>query len=341
MENLRIVVIGCGDHANRFIYPGLAALPRCDLAAVCALDADQAERTRLRHGALRAYTDYQRMMETERPAAAVIVGPPRLHYEAGRHCLERGVPFFIEKPPGENLEQARELADLARRLGGRGQVGFMMRHSAVAAEIRTLAEAEGLDRPRYGVVKYFTSGPYREDEVYGLVGTDDDAFLWRYLLVQAVHPVNLAASFLDGVVSIRPQVRFSGENLMVEIALDDRHGARMLVLLHTFVAPGYGNLRFETELYYDARAMLYADAFSALTYYPARPPARYLADSDGYAVHWRYATFGDDSRKMGFATELEVFLNAVRGGAPAATDLDDAAETMRILTETHQMALQG
>ena len=62
MKNLNICFIGCGDHANRFVYPSLANCPDITLQAVCALDAVQAEENRKRHGANRAYTDYREMI---------------------------------------------------------------------------------------------------------------------------------------------------------------------------------------------------------------------------------------------------------------------------------------
>lgn len=105
MKNLNICFIGCGDHANRFVYPSLANCPGTTLQAVCALDATQAEENRKRHGANRAYTDYKEMILTEQPDAVIIIGPPRLHYEAGLFCADRKIPFYMEKPCGENPQQ--------------------------------------------------------------------------------------------------------------------------------------------------------------------------------------------------------------------------------------------
>lgn len=328
MNRVKIVFIGCGDHANRYIYPSLVNVNAAELAAVCSLDAAEAESNRRCHGAERAYTDYRQMIEGEKPDAAIIVGPPRLHYEAGMYCLERRLPFFIEKPPGENFEQAVALAETSVRTGTFGQVGFMMRHSAVVKKISALAEQEQLGRLHYGTVKYFTSGPYRADDIYGMPGTDDLSYLWRYLMIQAVHPVNLAASFLGEITEIVPDVVFSGENILVEIRLKDREGRRINALLHTFVAPGYGNLKFETELFFERRGMIFTEDFSALDYYPAEP------SRDGNANRWQFAAFGNNNVKMGYETEIAAFVEAVRTGIKPCTDLADGLNTMRILTES-------
>jgi len=334
MNKVKVVFVGCGDHANRYIYPSLANVKNIELLAVCALEADMAESNRKRHGAERAYTDYRKMIEAEKPDAVIIVGPPRLHYEAGMYCLERKLPFYIEKPPGENLDQATALAAASQKYGTFGQVGFMMRHSAIVKKINTIAEQEQLGKLHYGTVKYYTSGPYRSDEIYGMPGTDDLSYLWRYLMVQAVHPVNLAASFLGEITAIEPEVIFSGENILVDIRLKDRDGRRINALLHTFVAPGYGNLQFGTELFFERRAMIVTDAFSALDYYPPMPPADYLEGGNGNAIRWQFGTFGNNNVKMGYETEIATFIEAVRTGAKPCTDLTDGLKTMRILTES-------
>jgi predicted dehydrogenase len=340
MEPVRLCFIGCGDHANRFIYPSLANVTEAELVAVCSLDLKEAEQNRKRHGAERAYTDYVKMLSTEQPAAAIIVGPPRLHYEAGMYCLQHGIPFFIEKPPGENLEQAQALVDASRQTGVFGQVGFMMRHSAIMGKVREIAERENLGRLQYGTVKYFTSGPYRSEEIYGLPGSDDLSYLWRYLMVQAVHPVNLAASFLGELTDIRPEVTFSGEDIVVEIKLTDADGRRFTVQLHTLVAPGYGNLLFQTELYHERRGMILTDNFAELSYYPPEPARDFLTSEHGNALQWRFATFGNNNQKMGYENEIRRFIVSVANGETPETDLTDALKTMHILTETRRLVAQ-
>lgn len=330
MDKVKVCFVGCGDHANRFIYPALANVKDTELAAVCSLDAAEAELNRQRHGAARAYTDYQKMLDTEKPDAAVIVGPPRLHHDAGLYCLERHIPFYIEKPPGENLAQATALADASRRHGTFGQVGFMMRHSAVVKQVNAVAANEQLGELRHARIEYFTSGPYRSDAIYGLPGLDDRSFLWRYLLVQAVHPVNLAASFLGELAEISSDVIFSGEDILVEIRLKDVTGRRAEAALHTFVAPGYGNLVFRSELCYERRGMIFTDAFSQFDYYP---PTIKSGPGDGNIVTWRFPTFGNNNVKMGYETEIASFIASVKSGTPPATDLHDGLKTMRILTE--------
>lgn len=338
MKNLNICFIGCGGHAKQFIYPSLANAERITLSAVCARTREHAESGAMRAGAKRAYTDFRGMIETERPDAVFVVGPPKLQFDAGMFCLQNKIPFFSEKPCGSTLEEAEKLMIAASENNSFGQVGFMMRHSAVMQEVRKITEHEPVGELEYGTVKYFTSGPYRSDEIYGMPGTDDLSYLWRYLMVQAVHPVNLAASFLDEICEIEPEVRFAGENLLVEIRLKDSAGRRFQVLLHTFVAPGYGNLKFETELFFANRGMIFTDAFHSLDYYPPEPVRKYQSSGSGNALHWQFASFGNNNVKMGYETEVRYFLDCVRRGAQPEhlATLSDWTKTMRILDTAYR-----
>ncbi|HBC87981.1 MAG TPA: hypothetical protein DCZ94_13605 [Lentisphaeria bacterium] len=332
-HKVRICFVGCGGHATGFIYPALLKIPDAELCAVAAQHPETAATAAKKFGAGNSYSDYRKMIETEKPDAVIIVGPPKLHYEAGKFCLEHKIPFFMEKPQGENLEQAAELADLSRKHKTFGQVGFMMRHSSIIRKAAEVIEKENLGRIMYGSVKYYTSGPYRSDVIYGLPGTDDISYLWRYLMVQAVHPVNLAGSFLGSITDVVPEVIFSGENILVNIKLKDDAGAVFDVLLHTFVAPGYGNLEFRTELVTENRGMLFADNFSSLEIYLPKPPRDYLEKNSRSMIAWEPSTFGNNNVKLGFETEIAEFIKSVRTGIAPCTDLIDGLKTMQILTD--------
>jgi len=338
MKNLNVCFIGCGGHARRFIYPSLADAEAVTLSAVCARTRKHADAGAAAAGAGRAYTDFREMIETERPDAVFVVGPPKLQFEAGIFCLEHKIPFFSEKPCGSSLAEAEKLVSTASEYGCFGQVGFMMRHSAVMCEVRRIAKEEPIGNLVWGNVKYFTSGPYRHDEIYGMTGTDDLSYLWRYLMVQAVHPVNLAASYLGEICEIEPEVRFTEENILIEIRLKDVSGCCFRVLLHTLVAPGYGNLKFATELFYRNRGMIFTEAFHSLDYNPPEPVRKYQTSGNGNSLHWQFASFGNNNEKMGYETEILYFLDCVRNGVQpdSLTTLPDWLKTMKILDTVYK-----
>ena len=125
-RSVRVGFIGCGNHSTASLYPNFAKIPQLELVATCDLKQELAKRNARLFGAQRHYTDYGKMLADEDLDAAFVVGPPAMHAEIGKACLEAGLHLFVEKPPAETPEAARELSEVARRKGLKTQVGHMM-----------------------------------------------------------------------------------------------------------------------------------------------------------------------------------------------------------------------
>lgn len=75
------------------------------------------------------FPDYATMLDEIRPQGAIIALPNVLHAEAGKACLERGIPAFVEKPVADTIENALSMAELSESSGVPILVGHHRRHS--------------------------------------------------------------------------------------------------------------------------------------------------------------------------------------------------------------------
>lgn len=66
MTQVRLAFIGCGGHATNLLRE-MPFIPEIDLVAVCDMQAERATSAARRFGALAAYTDFQKMLDVERP----------------------------------------------------------------------------------------------------------------------------------------------------------------------------------------------------------------------------------------------------------------------------------
>ena len=133
---LRVGVVGCGAMAAQFHLPALRhwcdtyddiQVPWC-----CDLDADLARAAADRLGA-KPVGDYGKaLVDHPVDACMVLVGVGHT-FGVVRDLLTRKVPVLTEKPPGANLDQARELARLAEDNGVPSQVAFNRRHNPYLA----------------------------------------------------------------------------------------------------------------------------------------------------------------------------------------------------------------
>src|SRR5262245_45722824 len=141
---IRVAIVGAGKFAERTWYPILAGMKGVNLVAAAARSEKRLEPIARRFRIRARYTVVDEMLERERPEAVVAVLPPAAVLGVGRLVLGRGIPLFVEKPPGLTSDETAELAALARARGVHGAVGFNRRHAAVVAAARQkVVEAGG------------------------------------------------------------------------------------------------------------------------------------------------------------------------------------------------------
>lgn len=120
--------VGCGRHATQMLLPQLAPND-VTLAAVCDLNPQAAQAVATHYGVKAAYSDYQQLLDHPGLDAIGMAVGPELHKVIAIAALKRGLPVFIEKPPGGDVAAASEIAAAARSAGVPAYVGFMKRYS--------------------------------------------------------------------------------------------------------------------------------------------------------------------------------------------------------------------
>ena len=65
-KQARIGFVGCGGHASHSLYPAIHMIPEFDLAAVCDLNRELAERNARKFSARKWYTDLGKMLKEEK-----------------------------------------------------------------------------------------------------------------------------------------------------------------------------------------------------------------------------------------------------------------------------------
>jgi len=167
---LKIAFVGAGWFANHVHGPALAHYAKehpgeVDLAAVCVRKSvDKAQAFCREFGFQRVYTDLEAMLDKEKPDACWVVTPIEQTRRVAGLMMERNLPVLFEKPPGANLQEARELAELSRRSGTPNQVAFNRRWAPGTR--RAISWAQGQE---VGPVDYIYARmlrPNRMDETF-------------------------------------------------------------------------------------------------------------------------------------------------------------------------------
>lgn len=317
----RIAFIGAGGHATESLYPNIAHIPEFDLVAVCDLDEGRAISAARRFGALEHYVDVDKMLSAVAPDGVCVCGPPSMHHALALHCLSRGIPVFVEKPPAPDLKGAKELVAKAKENGTFGTVGFMKRFAPANVVAREFMESDGFGKLSTVNVVH-GSGPY--DDVY------------RMMIFNGIHMIDLAR-FLGGDVEVLSAYGNSpeAECKTVVASFRFRNGA-----VGSFNMNSGHNWQdcFEQTYVTGTGAALLIDASKSME---VMAPDRRFATGEGLALFgWssKYYVSGNMAGwwagghyTRGYWGELSHFARACLGLVEPSPTLDDGVEAMRFI----------
>jgi len=138
VEKVRVGFVGCGGIAVSHLK-GLVKNPYVTLVAFCDVNLDRAKTVAKQFGTEDAavFNKSEKMFKDVRLHAVYFCLPPFAHgteFEA----IERGIPFFVEKPVNLYLDQAREISSAAERKRVLTSVGYMNRYRKGVQKVRDL-----------------------------------------------------------------------------------------------------------------------------------------------------------------------------------------------------------
>ncbi len=193
VERTRIGFIGAGGIAHRH-FGVLEQFDDVEIAAVADVDLGRATEAAARFGA-RAFDGAARMVEEVALDALYICVPPFAHGEPERIALDKGLPFFVEKPVALDIGTAEDVAASVERQGLVTAVGYHWRYLDTVDEVRGL----------------LAHTPARLLSGYWLDSTPPPRWWWKkdasggQMLEQTTHLVDLARFLVGDVVRVYGQ----------------------------------------------------------------------------------------------------------------------------------------
>jgi len=134
-KQLNVGFVGCGGMTKSHL-PGVCADPDATPAAFCDINIDLAKERVDEHGG-QAFGDVKKMLDAVELDAVFFNLPPFAH--GGEFdAIERGIPFFVEKPINLHLDQAKEIAAGAQEKGVVTCAGYMNRYRESVNTVRDL-----------------------------------------------------------------------------------------------------------------------------------------------------------------------------------------------------------
>ncbi len=336
---MKIGWVGLGRHASAMLLPKLAGLG-AEIAAVCDPQPDAIAGAKLLAPGAATYTRARDLIEHPGLDAVGVAVGPAVHAELAPLALGRGLPVFIEKPPGATAAQAEAILAAAERARKPVVVGFMKRHSTANRVAYNLTRAG-----EFGTLAGFL-GHYMTAPTYFQGNPDYSGFYLHH----CVHYLDLVPWLMGPLSGLRVRKHeASPGRLLLHVDFDCRSGALATLAMGTLQSRGAPvewwqvmgdhrrvEVRNVTEVRYVRDPSFKVDD----------PDATMTAEADTLVWEPNPTVAADEDHK-GYRALLRGFLARVRGEEADVPEIADGVQAMRRLDamrksiETGERAVLG
>ena len=142
----RVGIIGLGRIAESAHIPALLAIEGVQITAVCDIDHKALTTLAGRYGISERYVDAAEMAAASTcDCVFVLTRPHDAHASISRMMLRHGKDVLCEKPMATNLDDARQLVDLAKETSRILMIGFNRRFMPLVRQAKSLFTGRRLE----------------------------------------------------------------------------------------------------------------------------------------------------------------------------------------------------
>ncbi len=139
---IKVGFIGCGGIANAHMN-ALSQIPEVKFAGMCDIDENKAKMASEKYGG-KVYTDYKKMLNDIEIDACFICLPPFAHKGQEEFCIEKNIPFLVEKPIHLNKNKAKKILEKIKEKNLITAVGYQDRYQDIISYIKPFFAEDNL-----------------------------------------------------------------------------------------------------------------------------------------------------------------------------------------------------
>ena len=196
----RVALVGCGVISENHL-DALKRLSFVDVIALCDTKPERAESRKAEFGLnSKIYTDYEKMLKSEKLDAVHIATPHYLHAPMTLAALKMGINVFLEKPMCISRAEIDALIAAEKESTASVCVCFQNRFITAVKKAKELVEEDGGVIGAYGSVfwertkEYYTESGWR-----GSYATEGGGVM----INQAIHTIDMLCQFLGTPRTLR------------------------------------------------------------------------------------------------------------------------------------------
>lgn len=160
--SLKIALVGCGKIADGHLEEIRKLEAAAHVVAVCDTEVLMAEQLAMRFEVPHFYTDFQQMLEREKPDVVHIATPPGSHLSLAKTAMDAGCHVYVEKPATPTHAETLEMVQYAELRRRKLTVNYTYLFDPPALLMRELIAQGQLGDPIHAesVYGYNLSGPF-------------------------------------------------------------------------------------------------------------------------------------------------------------------------------------
>jgi UDP-N-acetyl-2-amino-2-deoxyglucuronate dehydrogenase len=143
---IKLGLVGCGRISDKH-FESIAQIENAEIIACCDILEERAIAAKEKHNINKYYTDYSKMLDSEKMDAVIICTPSGLHPDMGIEAAKRKMHVISEKPMAIKLENADRLI---RTCDKEGVHLFVVKQNRLNPTMQLLRKA--IDKNRFGKI---------------------------------------------------------------------------------------------------------------------------------------------------------------------------------------------
>lgn len=334
-KRLSVAVVGLGIGRNHL--QAYQTLPQLfDIAAVCDLDRDKADKAKAEFGAGAAFTDVTELLRTARPDIVDICTPPNTHRALIEQALAAGLHVICEKPLTGSLADYDAIARVAKSARGTLSPIFQYRFGNGLQKLKLLQEKGLCGTPYLTTIEtsWRRDANYYEIEWRGKWATE----LGGCCLTQAIHAHDILSHVNGPVKSVYARAATRVNPVEVEdcaaIAIEMANGSLATLAVTLGAAEELSRLRFMFQ-------HLTVESRSTHPYRIGDDPWHFKGKTAAIDTEIASVLADFEPDAESFAGQFARIYRAITTGTALPVTLDDARASLELITAIYHSAETG
>ena len=158
MKKIGLGIIGLGYIGKLHMRHSLK-LPNVNLVGVADF-SKKAQREAKNAGVKKIFSNYEQLLQEPDIDAVIISLPTHLHLQCTQQAAEAGKNIFLEKPIARNVEEGKQIVNLAHKNSVKLMMGYQLRFNESFRDLKTQIDNGALGDVVFAYGSFISSGPF-------------------------------------------------------------------------------------------------------------------------------------------------------------------------------------